>query len=219
MPSFADIAATDEWQQLALPAKDFYTYDLAYHNWDHAQHVAETVVEMGSRCRERGIDVSLGMLAVAAAWHDAGYQTDHKQAGQPTKELFSALLAKEFLEDQRVPQLYVAELRQAIIGTTHRAHRRGWNMLLLHRADIADIAADYYIFAGNANKLWQELRLVDPNADFTAWKSKQAGFLSVIVNESTAELSNLRFSATDVSSFCENTQWNIDALLIETEES
>lgn len=217
--NFETLAQQEDWRRYALPAEQCYSDELPYHNWSHALHVAKQAVAMAADCQAHGVEVSATDMAIAAAWHDAGYQDDHRAAGCQTKEQFSALLAGAFLTAQHVDDSRITEIKQAIIGTTHGVYRRGWNMLFLHRADISGIGAPYEVFVRNSNKLWREEQILRDNPVFTNWQTTVARFIGEMIDESEPELRSLRVDEADIKTYLRNAQENIRKFKIETPET
>lgn len=220
MTTFAELQETEEWQNLALPAQEHYTYELPYHNWGHAMSVAEAVVALGNRCIARGMHLNIGLLAVAAAWHDADYMADHMKLHHPTKESLSAYAAETFLRSQGAAEDYALQVGRAILGTTHGVSRRGLHALVLHRADIATIGGPYETFASNSCKLLQERRLAEPKLSFAKFVEGNRLFIGLLIAESVEkELPQLGEPVDSPGSFPVEALANITRMTEETETS
>jgi hypothetical protein len=219
MITFAAVQETDEWRQLALPAQEFYTDELAYHNWYHALDVAAAVVDLAARCEARGMRLNVGMLAVAAAWHDAGFQEDHKRWGYDTKEQYSAALLHDFLSRKKVEPIFVSHAQAAILGTTHKHERLTSDTLALHRADIANFGYNYDLFGRHTLNLLQEARRYDPTLTFELWKSRVNGLIEFVVQESIAELPNLGEPVQTAGSYDRIAAHNGTLFALESSES
>ena len=66
---------------LVLSAKEYYSPELPYHNWQHALDVMKAGQELLDRVSGRGMVADKAVIAIAAAWHDAGYHEDHTALG------------------------------------------------------------------------------------------------------------------------------------------
>ena len=154
----------DQVLEYAAAAQKHYRPDYQYHNWEHALSVASGTEIIAQKLRTRGITVAQGALAVAAAWHDAGYHEDHTSAGFHTKEGYSAALLEEFLEDKPVGIFEKTLMLKSIIATySGHAELRMPYELILHRADIANIGGPTDEFISNTIKLWHEQQLITGN--------------------------------------------------------
>ena len=178
---------SDQVLEYSAQAEKHYRPDLAYHNWNHALDVAYGTEVISTKLEARGLTVAKGALAVAAAWHDAGYHEDHKAKGFETKELYSAALLDEFLANKPIGDLERAIMRTAIIATWagHKELRKPYE-LILHRSDIANIGGPTDEFIKNSVQLHNETEFITGKT--VSWQKYVDGAASFI--ESTAKEHN-----------------------------
>jgi len=158
-PAHHTLLTPEQVIEYSAAAEKYYTVDYAYHNWDHAQAVVEGTNIITGKLEAKNIVVAKRALVLAAAWHDAGYHEDHLVKGFATKELYSAALLDQFLEDKPVGDGEKRLMRLAIVATWagHTALRTPYE-LILHRSDIANIGGPTELFIENSVKLWKEFQ-------------------------------------------------------------
>lgn len=173
-------------------ARPFYSYELAYHNWDHALAVMRDVDVLAERVASRGTVLARGALQVAAAWHDAGFHEDHQMYGFETKEHYSAFLLEQHLAGTEVSDGEKEQMRLAILGTIHGSTRESLNTLALHRADVANIGGPYQSFVRSSLLLWEEHDERDHTiSSFSDYIEGAAKYIAFIAEEARVELPRL----------------------------
>ena len=151
----------DQVFEYATAAERHYRPDYPYHNWNHALSVVSGIEAISTKLERRGLTIAKGALAVAAAWHDAGYHEDHRAKGFATKEAYSAALLDDYLTDKPVGEWERDMMLSAISATfAHHPEMRTPYDLILHRADIANIGGPTSEFLENSHLLWSESRLI-----------------------------------------------------------
>jgi len=147
-------------KELCDLAKQYYNPDVPYHNWSHAEEVMGNMAVIvrdyfggkNDSARSKRIDLNLGF--VAAAHHDNGH--DHAEADNfPSKEHYSVALMRRALEGKVSPE-QLDELERIILGTRFGVPRTSDLELILHYADVWNMASDYNDFFGHSLKLWDE---------------------------------------------------------------
>jgi len=210
----------DQVLEYSAQAQKQYRPDFDYHNWDHALAVTYGTEVIATKLEARGLVIAKGALAVAAAWHDAGYHEDHLAKGFKTKELYSAALLDDFLEDKPVGELEKAIMRSAIIATWagHTDLRTPYE-LILHRSDIANIGGPTDEFIENSLKLRKETELITGKPlNWQKYVDGAAGFITATVNEhdheSIKHLIDIKDTTIDVhdTPFGEQALKNLKAL-------
>lgn len=189
-------------EDLALAAKPYYSDEIEYHNWSHAEAVLSDVKILADRVMGRGIHLSREALAIAAAWHDAGYHENHERLGFSTKEHYSAQLADDFLISEAVHFETRTIVKRAILGTIHGAHREGIHGLILHRADISNVGGPYADFLAKTTALWQEHETM--TGQRTLWSKHVEGtqkFIAFSIKEALEELPILGETVGENDSF------------------
>lgn len=210
----------EQSQEFIQAAEPHYTYDLAYHNWDHAQAVMRDVSDLIDRAGRRGIVLSKQALIVAAAWHDAGFHEDHIALGFPTKEHYSAFLLDEYLKDKDVSDQEKQFMRDAILGTIHNSPRETLDTLALHRADVANIGGEYNGFLVINKAIWKENQyLRGETIPFHEHAQSTRAFVRSIIDEAIRELPRLGEPIQQLGSFDVRAEENSLLLLAEPEQS
>lgn len=184
-------------RELCDLAKPFYNPALPYHNWAHAEEVMahmRHIVEvhlggMYGSLRAQRINLNLGLIA--AAHHDNGH--DHKEAETfPSKEHYSVHLAREVLTGKLSAE-QLEELEQIILGTRFAVPRKSDLELILHYADVWNMASrEYDDFFDHSIKLWEEYGRPE-------WREFQAGSEHVIGTTVKESLRPGDFSARTAS--------------------
>ena len=147
----------DQVAEYSTAAEGHYRPDFQYHGWGHALDVAHGTEVISDKLQSRGYTIVKGALAIAGAWHDAGYHEDHMQKGFDTKEEYSASLLEKYLENRPMGEFERAIALNAIVATWSGFEgARTPYELILHRADIANIGGPEDEFLANSVKLWQE---------------------------------------------------------------
>lgn len=148
---------SDQVAEYSAAAQVHYRADYPYHNWNHAVTVVSGTEIIAEKLERKGHLIAKGALAVAAAWHDAGYHENHSVKGFETKEAYSAALLDQFLEDKLVGEWERSMMSKAIIATwSNYAGPRAPYELILHRADIANIGGPTDEFIESSLKLREE---------------------------------------------------------------
>lgn len=176
---------------LAMPAKEHYSPNLEYHNWQHAEDVMVRVLELAKEVRVYGIELDATVLEVAAAWHDAGFAEDHTALGFKTKEHDFAYLAKQYLKTRGQSNVFIEKVVTAILGTIHHAEREDLHALALHRADIANIGGPYAAFYRNTTLLYHEARYFCRTPTWNDWVIGTGRLIDDLVREANVELPRL----------------------------
>lgn len=202
----------DQVLEYSAAAQKHYRPDYPYHNWNHALSVASGTEIIASKLEDRGLTIAKGALAIASAWHDAGYHENHTAKGFDTKELYSAALLEEYLSDKPVGDFEKSLMLKAIIAT-HNGHDelRTPYELVLHRADIANIGGPLDEFIESSIKLWREHQhITDLSIDWEEHVYNSAKFIEFTAQEhdhesikhlidpqdTTLDVNDLPFSAT-----------------------
>lgn len=161
---FRDTLSPDQVDEYVEAARRHYSDEMPYHNWGHALDVIGGVESIADKLEAKGVYIDRGAMAVAAAWHDAGYYESHTKKGFSTKERYSAALLSDFLEGKPVNERVKRTLMlNPIIATVHEhPENRLPAELILHRADIANIGGPTEGFMESSIKLWRE-------GGFTDW--------------------------------------------------
>jgi len=205
----------DQVAEYSADAQKHYRSDYPYHNWNHALDVASGTEIISDKLRTHGLTIASGALAVAAAWHDAGYHEDHTAKGFETKEQYSAYLLDEYLEGKSVSDTERLLMRNAIIATwaKHPELRTPYE-LIMHRADIANIGGPSDEFILNSIHLWEEYRMTgDASLSWEEYVKGAGGFIMFTATEhdheslkhfidpadNTVDVNDLPFSTTALS--------------------
>ena len=148
---------TDQVAEYSAAAQVHYRADYPYHNWNHAMAVASGTESISNKLERKGLIIAKGALAVAAAWHDAGYHENHLSKGFDTKEEYAAVLLDQFLDNKLVGDWERSMMSKAIIATwaNYEGPRSPYE-LILHRADIANIGGPTDEFIENSLRLREE---------------------------------------------------------------
>lgn len=215
----SELMEIEEWQRFGLPAQRHYSDEMSYHNWDHAEESVIDVVELGKRCERRGIELNIGQLVTAAAWHDAGFHRNHIAFGYTTKEEYSADLAGDFLKSQKAEMSFMTTIQDIILGTKHNVGRPGLHALVMHRADVANIGKPYDIFATKCLLLLSEKRLEEPSLTFRGWQLALPSFIDFTIEEALRELPQIGEPVETADSFDVVAAQNRDRFVKELNEA
>lgn len=137
---------------------------LPYHHPDHMKDVMEAVGELVELLPDNSYPRVItpwqkDLLALAAAWHDAGFD-DKAARAYPTKEEYAIALMKEDLKSNEIhlTSSDIAFLDRAIRGTimTGSPQRDTPEAKLLHHADMAYMTADWKTFWRGAEAFHDE---------------------------------------------------------------
>ena len=137
---------------------------LPYHHPGHMKDVMEAVSELVELLPDDGYPRVItpwqkDLLALAAAWHDAGFDEEAAQA-YPTKEEYAIVLILEDLENNKIDLAGgdINFLIRAIGGTIMAGppQRDTPEAKLLHHADMAYMTADWKTFWRGAEAFHHE---------------------------------------------------------------
>ncbi len=141
---------------------------LSYHNAEHTETVIKYAIELGE---EEGLsEKELKLVHTAAIMHDTGFLKAYNN-----HEAASCELAREFLPQYDYTNEQVEEICELIM-TTHLP-QSPYNKLsqILCDADVSYIGTDdYQVFA---NRLYRELKYLNPNLSNEEWVKQQKNFL------------------------------------------
>lgn len=156
---------------------------LPYHNPDHMKDVMEAVGELVELLPDDSYPRVItpwqkDLLALAAAWHDAGFDDDEARA-YPTKEEYAIALMKEDIKSNKIDltDREIAFLDRAIRGTimVPALKQRGTREAkLLHHADMAYMTADWETFWRGAEAFHDEEY---PKTSWKGFQQLEADFL------------------------------------------
>ncbi len=158
----------------------------------------------------------MGVLAVAAAWHDAGFVKDHTTQGFNTKEQYSAHLAEQFLKEYGEPPEFIDTVTRAIVGTTHNVEREDVHALVLHAADIANIGGPYVQFYRKSSLLYKEAGQFGETMSWLEWTRQGIKLVEGLVHEAGNELPRIGELTVGITSFPERALRNSRHLLKES---
>jgi len=138
-------------KEILFDAEKQYSYELPYHNWDHAK---ETMVYVQKLAEVNHLsDFNKSTLMIAAAWHDAGYHINNH--GFKTKEDYSVFLIERELKKHNKSG-YITPVKILIESTKHNADRRTKVERIMHIADMYNIGQKYETFIDASCALFQE---------------------------------------------------------------
>lgn len=146
--------------QLCAQAERHYDPELPYHNWNHAQEVMANVVDIhrhflgGTRQFGPATRIDIGPILIAAAHHDDGHE-DLEVAQFASKEHYAAHLAEQDLTGHIDPT-DIAAVQGMILATRFQAPRTTREEVVLHYADVWNMAAAYPVFYDHSINLWRE---------------------------------------------------------------
>ena len=157
--------------------------ELPYHHPGHMKDVMEAVGELVELLPDDGYPRVItpwqkDLLALAAAWHDAGFDDDEAQV-YPTKEEYAIALMKEDLKSNEIhlTSSDIAFLDRAIRGTIMvpaLQQRDTPEAKLLHHADMAYMTADWETFWRGAEAFHDEEH---PDMSWENFQQFEADFL------------------------------------------
>ena len=157
--------------------------ELPYHHPGHMKDVMEAVGELVELLPDDGYPRVItpwqkDLLALAAAWHDAGFDDD-KARVYPTKEEYAIALMKEDLKSNEIhlTSSDIAFLDRAIRGTImvpSLQQRDTPEAKLLHYADMAYMTADWETFWRGAEAFHDEEH---PDMSWENFQKFEAKFL------------------------------------------
>ena len=159
--------------------------ELPYHHPGHMKDVMEAVGELVELLPDDGYPRVItpwqkDLLALAAAWHDAGFDDD-KARVYPTKEEYAIALMKEDLKSNEIhlTSSDIAFLDRAIRGTIMvpaLQQRDTPEAKLLHHADMAYMTADWETFWRGAEAFHDEEH---PDMSWENFQKFEAKFLLI----------------------------------------
>ncbi|RME34809.1 MAG: HD domain-containing protein [Gammaproteobacteria bacterium] len=141
-------------------ARRHYDPELPYHNFGHVQRTLADAERLLARYREQGIPVDEDVVRYALLFHDAGYREDHSALGYPSKEAYSAAIAREHLGRHGMPESFIEQVERAILATEHQARGETLEERIVRAADLYQLAADYEVFRENSERLRREAALL-----------------------------------------------------------
>lgn len=183
-------------ERLFSMAKPYYPEERPYHNWSHPLKVRaefERLADSYERAGGENLDRNLGVIA--AGWHDVDHYIDPKSRGYATKEALAADMAADKLAGELEPG-QVQKIHDAIIATTANMTRRTPLDILLHYADMENVAhPDYDYYLDHATKLWRE----NGSPDWRVWRDNSVRVIHRSIAESTVELPSIGMQLSEDS--------------------
>ena len=146
--------------QIEQEARRYYDPELPYHNFGHVQRTLADAEQLLIPFREQGVPVDEAVVRYALLFHDAGYREDHTALGYPSKEAYSAAIAREHLSRHGMPESFIERVERAILATEHQARGETLEERIVRAADLYQLAADYAVFRENSERLRQEAALL-----------------------------------------------------------
>lgn len=139
-----------------------------YHNFKHTLYVTETALTIG-RYEKCNTD-ELGLIEIAALWHDTGYIKTYKN-----HEEQSCIIARHFLPDYGITPNNIEIICGMIMAT--RIPQSPQNKLeeIIADADLEYLGTD--AFMPTANDLFKELQYINPELTESQWNTIQISFI------------------------------------------
>jgi len=141
---------------------------LTYHNAEHTEMVIKYAIELGE---DEGLDEEeLKLLHTAAILHDAGFLKTYEN-----HEIVSCELAREHLPHFDYTNEQVEQVCEIIMATQLPQSPHNKLSRILCDADLSYLGTeDYDVFA---NRLFRELKHLNPDLSNEAWLKQQKDFL------------------------------------------
>lgn len=177
--------------------------DLPYHNVQHMKDVMEAVGELVKLLPDSYPRVitpwQKDLLALAAAWHDAGFDDDEAQE-YPTKEEYAIALMKEDIKSNKIDLTdhEIAFLDRAIRGTIMvpaLKQRDTPEAKLLHHADMAYMTADWKTFWRGAEAFHDEEH---PDMSWEKFQQFEADFLPIYMDSLRNDFQSLGIAEDEI---------------------
>lgn len=176
---------------------------LPYHHPGHMKDVMEAVGELvellpGDSYPRVITPWQKDLLALAAAWHDAGFDDDEARA-YPTKEEYAIALMKEDIKSNKIDLTdhEIAFLDRAIRGTimTGSPQRDTPEAKLLHHADMAYMTADWKTFWRGAEAFHHEEH---PDMSWKDFQQFEAKFFPIYMESLKNDFQSLGIAEDEI---------------------
>ena len=177
--------------------------ELPYHHPGHMKDVMEAVGELVELLPDDSYPRVItpwqkDLLALAAAWHDAGFDEKAAQA-YPTKEEYAIVLMKEDIKsnDIDLTDHEIAFLDRAIRGTimTGSPQRDTREAKLLHYADMAYMTADWETFWHGAEAFHHEEH---PDMSWEDFQKFEAKFFPIYMESLKNDFQSLGIAEDEI---------------------
>ncbi len=177
---------------------------LPYHNPEHMKDVMQSVGELVELLPSDGYPRVIspwqeGLLVLAAAWHDAGFDDEAAQT-YPTKEEYAIVLMKEDVKsnDIDLTDREIAFLDRAIRGTIMvpaLQQRDTPEAKLLHHADMAYMTADWETFWRGAEAFHHEEH---PDMSWENFQQFEAKFFPIYMESLKNDFQSLGIAEDEI---------------------
>lgn len=173
-------------ENIVFGARDYYTEELDYHNFDHALSTVNSALADFVLCRSNGLDPNLRVVVAAAAHHDNDYYKPLEDSGFASKEERSAFIARGKLSQERrgytIDELNLVQ--GAILATRLGEKPKNLEDKIVLRADIANIAGPYTGFLLSFWRLFREQqKLTGKFLPGTEWREQSVDVLLDYLNQ------------------------------------
>ena len=193
-------------------AAGLYSSSLPYHNFNHALAVVREAENIIGKCRSEGVPVDGDIVLLATLFHDAGFHEDHGHLGFPSKEAYSAELARRDLLSRGLAPQFVDRVCEAILSTHCDGVCQNNESKAVRAADLAGLAAEYSVFKRNTVRLKHEHELLSRTpAPWPEWRDRAIQRVELFLRQDLS-LTHDYFDAEGESVFHRRTRENLRRL-------
>lgn len=192
--------------------------ELPYHHPGHMKDVMEAVGELVELLPDDSYPRVItpwqkDLLALAAAWHDAGFDDD-KARVYPTKEEYAIALMKEDLKSNEIDLTSsdIAFLDRAIRGTIMvpaLQQRDTPEAKLLHHADMAYMTADWETFWRGAEAFHHEEH---PDMSWEKFQKFEAKFFPIYMESLKNDFQSLGIAEDEIQKRLDTLESHLEQL-------
>ena len=202
---------------LERECEGLYSARLPYHNFRHVQTVLGAAAQLLDDCQREGIAVDTHVVYYGLLLHDAGYHESHLDLGFPTKEAYSAVIARRVLGGRGIADDVIVRVEQAIMATLRDGQCHCVEDAVVRMADLSGVGADYPDFLRNTLNIRAEVALMTGNP-LSPWADWCAGTQKVLSGYLAGNIHlTSDFDRSKPGNFFARGQANLDRLALEPE--
>ena len=198
-------------RSLQVAAEQYYDPSLPYHNFGHVISTLEKARELIDRCKKECIEIDEGVVICALLFHDAGFIENHTAKGFPTKEHYSADIARREMEKLKISETSIHKVQTAIVETQRDSEPTSIESKIVRVADLSGVAMTYEVFQENAERLRLEHEMLSgEKVEKAVWRKQVSETIETYLSQ---EISIFKDDRDTESNFHQGARSNLQRYL------